>query len=320
MTGDSVLAANNAERTCQFGPCKNKPMNRINRRQAMMATLALPLARTQTAATPAGGQALKLSLAAYSLRKYLEIKSGRQELTLFQFAELCADWGLGSVEVTSYFVPDTSSGWLRRFKRHLTRLGLEVSGTAVGNDFCLAEDAKRAAEVAKVKKWIEISAYLGAKTIRVFAGNVPKGDTEDAARRRCQECLQAVADFAPQHGVVVAVENHGGITARPEQLLQLIDGVRHEWLGVNLDTANFHTVDPYASIAQVASQAVVVQMKSEIQPSGQKKQPADFRRLLEIVRAASYRGYVVLEYEGDDEPKSAVPLLLEQLRALLALR
>jgi sugar phosphate isomerase/epimerase len=294
-------------------------MSAITRRQAMFSSLAAPLAVSNRVADDAAAPShIKLSIAAYSFRKYLEIKKpAGQEMTLFQFADLCSEWGLGSIEVTSYYIPETTPAWLQRFKRHLTSLGLDVSGTAVGNDFCLADDAKRAAEVAKVKTWIEISSYLGAKTIRVFAGYVPKGDTEEAARKRCIECLKEVVDFAPKHGVVVAVENHGGITAKPEQVLALVEGVKHEWFGVNLDTFNFRTPDPYGDLTKVAPHAVTVQMKTEVQVAGQKKQPADFGRLFGILRDAKYHGYVALEYEAEEEPKTAVPRHLGVLKKLV---
>ncbi len=293
-------------------------MSVMTRREALISSLALPLAANIHADDGPSTSQLKLSIAAYSFRKYLEIKKTTgQAMTLFQFADLCGEWGLGAIEVTSYYVPESTPTWLQKFKRHLTGCGLDVSGTAVGNDFCLADDAKRVAEVAKVKSWIEISGYLGAKTIRVFAGNVPKGDTEDAARKRCIECLKDVADFAPKHGVVVAIENHGGITSTPGQLLALVDGVNHEWFGVNLDTCNFRTGDPYADIAKVAPRAVNVQMKTEVQLGGQKKQPADFARLFGILRESKYRGYLVLEYEGDEEPKTAVPAWVKAMKRMI---
>ena len=65
------------------------------------------------------------------------------------------------------------------------------------------------------------------------------------------------------------------------------------------------TADPYADLARVAPYAVTVQMKTEVYPAG-KPQAADFTRLFGILRAAHYRGYVALEYEGREEPKEPV--------------
>jgi sugar phosphate isomerase/epimerase len=114
------------------------------------------------------------------------------------------------------------------------------------------------------------------------------------------------------------LENHGGITGTLDQMLALVRGVKSEWFGVNLDTGNFHTPDPYADLARLAPYAVVVQIKTEIQRRGRKAEPADLKRLLEMLRSANYRGYVALEYEAAEEPRKAVPRHLAELRKLMA--
>ncbi len=153
--------------------------------------------------------------------------------------------------------------------------------------------------------------------MRIFAGNVDKGDTEERARARCVEAIQEVCDHAGQFGVYLALENHGGITATIEQMLALVKAVKHDWFGVNLDTGNFHSQDPYADLARLAPYAVTVQIKTEIHRPGGKTEDADLRRLLEILRKANYRGYVALEYEAKPEPKEAVPRHMATLRKLL---
>ena len=112
--------------------------------------------------------------------------------------------------------------------------------------------------------------------------------------------------------------NHGGITANIEQMLTLVRAVKSEWFGVNLDTGNFHTQDPYADLARLAPYAVVVQLKTEIQRAGKKPEEADLKRLLGMLRAVNYRGYVALEHEAAEEPKSAVPKYIDILRKMIS--
>ena len=90
------------------------------------------------------------------------------------------------------------------------------------------------------------------------------------------------------------------------------------WFGVNLDTGNFHTDDPYRDLELVAPYAVTVQVKTEISPRGGKKTEADLARILNILRKVNYRGYVALEYEAEEDPLTAVPKYVEKLKALLA--
>lgn len=295
-------------------------MSKLTRRHALKLALAgpmLPLIGSNAHAIDpikrTGPAQFKLSFAAYSFRKYLDLKKLPAEpMDYFQFAEYAAGLGLGAIEATSYYFPETTPTYLRKFKNHCTRLGLDISGTAVGNDFCVADESKRAAEIKKVKEWLDISSFLGAKTMRVFAGTKPKDDTEETARKRCVSALREVCDHAAKAGVFAAIENHGGITATPEQLLAIVKAVDHDWFGVNLDTHNFRTADPYGDLAKVAPYAVTVQMKTEMMIAG-KKQEADFARLFGMLRDARYRGYVALEYEAAAEPKTAVPKYIPKL-------
>jgi sugar phosphate isomerase/epimerase len=103
-----------------------------------------------------------------------------------------------------------------------------------------------------------------------------------------------------------------------DELLEIVKAVKSPWFGVNLDTFNFRTADPYADVAKIAPYAVTVQMKTEIGPAGKPKEPADYRRLFGILRGAGYRGYVALEYEAAEDPKTGVPAAIQQMRTALA--
>src|SRR5204862_43593 len=111
---------------------------------------------------------------------------------------------------------------------------------------------------------------------------------------------------------------HGGIVAEADAVLALVKAVKSPWFGINLDTGNFVTEDPYGDLAKCAPYAVNVQWKTEIQKRGKTKEPADLARLVQILRDAKYQGYVTLEYEAAEDPWKAVPDALKKMRALLA--
>ena len=263
-----------------------------------------------------GPSHLRLSIAAYSFRKELTSKP-KPAMTLDDFIDLAAALDLDAVELTAYYFPRTTPDYLAHLKGRCTRLGLDVSGTAVGNNFCVADPAALKKQIDSVKEWTEHSARLGAKTMRIFAGNVAKGDDADKARARCVAAIQEACDHAAQFGVYLALENHGGITGTLEQILALVKAVKHDWFGVNLDTGNFHTDDPYSDLEKLAPYAVTAQVKTEIQRRGMKKEDADLKRLLDILRQARYRGYVVLEYEAAEDARTAVPRHIETLKKLV---
>ncbi|MBL8824315.1 MAG: sugar phosphate isomerase/epimerase [Planctomycetia bacterium] len=296
----------------------------MNRRHWLKQTLALG---TLAAVSPhivaidpivrKGPAQLKLSIAAYSYRDYLTGKK-QPAMTLDGFVDLCAELGLPAVELTSYYFKDTSTAALTRLKGRCTRLGLDVSGGAVGNKFTEADPAKLKDEIRKTKEWTERYSVLGAKAIRIFAGNAIKGEEESVTRARCMEAIQEVCEHASQYGIYMALENHGGIVTTAEQLLAIVQAIKHEWFGVNLDSGNFRTVDPYGDIAKLAPYAVNVQFKTEIQVAGKKKEPADMNKLVNILKEARYRGYVALEYEAAADPLKAIPEHIQQLKSLFA--
>jgi sugar phosphate isomerase/epimerase len=260
---------------------------------------------------------LRLGLAGYSLRDHL---TGKAEpvMTLHDFVEQAAAWEVDAVELTSYYFPaEITPAYLAGLKRHCHRLGLDVSATPIRNTFTYPPGPERDAEIAHVRRWIEIAAELGSPAIRIFAGDAQPGQTEATARRHCVECIEACAERAAARGVFLALENHHGVVAEPEGLLEIVRAVRSEWCGVNLDSGNFHTADPYGDIARCAPYAVTVQVKVEMEPKGQPKQEADLARVVGIVKASGYRGYLTLEYEAAEPPLTAIPRHLERLRALL---
>jgi sugar phosphate isomerase/epimerase len=266
-----------------------------------------------------GPALLKLSLAAYSFNKALDRRrNAKPTMTLEQFVDLAAGWGLSAVELTQYYFAETSPEYLASLKGRCTRLGLDVSGVAIGGDFCVADPARLKLEIATVKQWVEHTSRLGGKTMRIFAGTAPRGEAIEQVRKRCIEAIQEACDHAAKYGVYLALENHGGIVTTLEQMLAVVTAVKHDWFGVNLDTGNFRTPDPYADLTKLAPYAVVVQVKTEVQKGAQApKEEADLKRVMEILRAAHFRGYVALEYEAAEDPMKAVPRYLAQLKELM---
>jgi sugar phosphate isomerase/epimerase len=153
--------------------------------------------------------------------------------------------------------------------------------------------------------------------MRIFAGSVKKGDTEAVAVKRTLEMIPKAVEHAATYKVKLGLENHGGITSTPEQLLALVNPIKSEWYGINVDTGNFHTADPYADIAKIMARAVNVQVKTEMH-KGDGREEADLERLIGIFRKAEYSGFVALEYEAKEEPRDAVPRYVEKLKKLLA--
>ena len=289
------------------------------------AGLGLALPVRLSAASPIqrnGKPRLSLSLAAYSFRDYFNTATHAQNrpadaksIDMQDFIDYCADHNLTGAELTSYYLnPLISKAELITLKRHAFLRGIAISGTAVGNVFTLPKGAKRDTQIDHVKKWIDNAAHMGAPHVRVFAGGT-NGRSLKQAQSLCIEALEEVGEYAGKRGVFLGIENHGGIVAEADSLLEIVRATQSEWVGVNLDTGNFHTDDVYSDIARCVPHAVNVQLKVQIQPRGAKrKSAADVGRLVKILRDGGYQGFVVLEYEAQENPWVAVPKWLDKLK------
>jgi sugar phosphate isomerase/epimerase len=261
---------------------------------------------------------LKLSLAAYSFRD--DLASPKKSMDLFEFINRAADMGLDAVEPTSYYFPeDVTDEDLHRLKQHAFLQGLDISGTAIRNDFCLPPGDEADKDREHVRAWIGHAAELDAPVLRVMSGNWRQGTPEEELEKQVVRKINEFLSYAAEKGVILALENHGGgVTVTVEQLLRLVRAIKGPNFGVNLDTGNFHGEDPYTEIAQAAPYAVNVQVKTEIRRKGRTKEPADLAKVIGILREARYSGYVVLEYDAAEDAMTAVPRYIKTLRSLIS--
>jgi len=260
-----------------------------------------------------GVKNMRVSLAAYSMRRALTDGS----MDLFGFIDWCSEMNLSGTELTSYyFEKDFDAAYLRRLRNRAFRQGITVSGTAIRNDFCQPPGEMKDREIAQVKKWIDHAAELFAPHVRIFAGDVPEGADKATAIEWTADGVKSILAHAEKRGVMIGLENHGGITAKAADLVAICEAVGdHPWFGVNLDTGNYHSKDPYQELVLSAAKAVNVQIKAQMAGPDRTRVPADLERIRDIIVDAGYKGWVVLEYE-EQEPAREIPKYVARLKEL----
>jgi len=219
--------------------------------------------------------------------------------------EKCAkELELDGVELLDAHFPGIEKDYLQNLKKRIIDLGLTIAAVSASNHFTTPDDAKLRQEVAKVKQWADIAAYLGTPVLRCFAGSGQEL-SDPAIFKRTAAALRECADYCrDNHGIVLAMENHGGTSA--EQIMGLIKVVDSDWFRLTLDTGNF-SQDPYGSIRKAAPLAVFVHAKTyDIDERGNEKR-LDYDRIFQIFREVSYRGFISLEYEGEANEELMIP-------------
>jgi sugar phosphate isomerase/epimerase len=265
----------------------------------------------------AGPTRLRIGLAAYSMRQYLQAKQGTQgAMDLLGFVDWAATLDTDAVELTSYFFPETvTKTYLNELKRRCHVNGLDVSGGAIRNNFTLPPGPELEKWFSHLDTWLDHYAQLGAPVIRVFAGVPPAGVTEEQGIANAITNLRRACEMAATRGVILGLENHDYLTDI-DRMLPIVKAVDSPWFGVNLDSGNVDRPDVYPELAKIVPFALNVQLKVETGPV-KAKVATDIPRVVDLLAKAGYRGYIVLEYESKPEPYEAIPKYLSELRAAL---
>ena len=263
---------------------------------------------------PEISKGLKTSLNAFSFNAPLSDGT----MTISDMLDFCAATGFEGVDITGYYfngypqVP--TDEYLFQIKRKAFRLGLEISGTGVRNDFTIADKTKREQEVALVKNWIEAAAKIGAPVIRIFAGNQKnEGITKEAVTEWMLKDIQTCVDYGKQYGVIIGLQNHNDFIQTADQVIKIIDTINSEWLGLILDTGSYRVPDPYEEIAKSIKHTVNWQIKENIFISGAEKE-TDMNKLMGIIKSSGYKGYLPIETLGAGDPKTKITTLHAKLK------
>lgn len=283
----------------------------MNRRQHLKALCAATLVLPRTSAAAENKGRFRPAICAYSFRTQLKDKS----MTYADVIRMASDTGADGVDLTSYWLPDTNDQTLFTLKKLAYQLSVAIYTVGTRARMAQPTTELQLAEVETVRKWLDVAERLGASHIRVFGGNVPKGAEQEQVVGWAVETLKRCAGEAAKKGITVGVEDDGGITTTAEETVEIVKKTGSPWAGINLDIGNFPT-DAYRQIEMCAPYATNVHFKSHVQIDRQ-SQPADWPRILGILGKAGYRGYLALEYEMKDDPRTAVPHLISKMRDVI---
>jgi sugar phosphate isomerase/epimerase len=286
----------------------------MNRRELFKTLSAAALALPAVAAPRQvqGGKArIKTAICAYSFRQAL----GANKLTYEDLVDMAVENGVDGLDLTAYWFPkENLDQFYSSLRRKAYVSAVEIPAIAIRTDLCRERPNDQEREAAWLNYWVDAAERLGASHIRIFGGNVPQGASEDDAARWVTEILKRSADYAGKKGVILGLENHGGITLFAKRVIQIVEAVDHPFVGINLDTGNFRS-DPYGQIQMCIPYAVNSQYKVSVH-DGDKTERSDWDRITKMFGAAGYKGYISLEYEDDEDPFVAVPRHLGTMREL----
>ena len=270
---------------------------------------------------------IPLSVSTYS---YWHFKT--EKYPIEKVIENAAALGFDGVEILHRQMEDESHAYVSKLKRLAFVNGLSLPMLSIHQDFVSPDPIERKKAIDHTKHCIDLALQLGIpcirlnsgrwKTIKSFdelmkvKGQEPPltGYNEQDAYQWCIDSIGECLVTAEQAGVVLALENHWGLTTRVDGLLKIYKALSScPWMGLNLDTGNF-VGDPYSQIEQLAPYATIVQAKTYYGGGEWYTLDLDYERIAKILMKANFKGYVSLEMEGKENPDTAVAKSLQVLR------
>jgi len=277
------------------------------------ATVSHARSRQAQAPAPAGKARFRTGLVAYSYRRALEAKT----MTYEDLIRTAIETGTDGIDMTVYWLPSTSDDYLFGLRRFAYRNRVEIY--SIGTRVRLAQPTPelRQQQLDELKKWLDVAQRVGATHVRVFGGDKPAGATLDQAIGFAAETLKRGAELAGARGVILGVEDDGGITDFAKDTIEIVKRADSPWAGMNLDIGNFRPPAVYDQIEMSIPYAVSTHIKTTIAlDDGKTRGPMDLDRVFKMFAAHGYRGYMGLEYEASGDPATEVPSYLRRLKEL----
>lgn len=293
--------------------------------EAIQTSERISAAEDKPAST--GHRPNRIAVSTYSYWRYRQ----DSKIGIEECIDLAADAGFDGVEILHIQMEDESNGYLQRLKQRAFRQGLDLCGFSTHQSFVSPDADVRQKNIDHTLHCIELAYRLGIPTIRVNTGRwgTTKSFDELMKNRGIEPRLEGYSDDdgfgwvidsltqclkkAEECGVVLGLENHWGLGRTADGVMRIVNAINSPWLQVTMDTGNFLD-DMYPQYDKIAGNAVLVQAKTYFGGGTWYSLDIDYARVAEILRRHKYRGYISLEFEGQEDHRTAIPRSLELLR------
>ena len=240
----------------------------------------------------------------------------KKTMTYEDLIRIAVETGTDGIDLTVYWLPATTDDVLLPLRRLAYRNRVEIY--SIGTRIRLAQPTAelRDQQIIELRKWLDVAQKLGATHVRVFGGDKPEGATTEQAIGYAAETLKRGAELAGARGLIIGLEDDGGLTDYAKETIEIVSRVNSPWAGMNLDIGNFKPPDVYGQIEMSIPYAVSTHVKTEVTQDDGKNAPMDWDRVFRMFAAHGFRGYMGLEYEASDDPVPVVPGYLRKLKEL----
>lgn len=292
------------------------------------AVAATPLLSFASAPVPV--PRIKLSVSSYSFWHFKGDK-----FPIEKVIDEAARIGVEGIDILHRQMAGDDNAYLQKLKRHAFVNGIAFTCLSIHQSFVSPDKEFLKKEIEHTKNCIRLAAKMGIPCLRLNSGRwgttksfdelmknrgvepILPGYTEDDGFKWCIDSIQQCLPAAEENGVLLALENHWGLCSTPEGQLRIKKAIDSPWLGIMMDTGNF-LENPYSKLEMLAPYTSFVQAKTYYGGGEWYSLDLDYKRIFDILKKVNYQGYVSLEFEGKEDPFTAVPKSIEMLRSAMA--
>ncbi len=215
-------------------------------------------------------------------------------LPLVELPAKLAAAGIHTLEICHFHLPSRELDYLVELRGALADARIELWSLLVdAGDIAHAEHSTR--DLAWIADWFPVAQALGSQRVRVSGGR----DDSEAGLARATAGLRRLADVAAAHGLRLMTENWHSTLSTPARVQSVLDALDGD-LGLCVDFGNWSGAGKYDDLAAIMPAAESCHAKASFDSRGEMDE-ADYRRCLELTRAAGFSGPYTLIYDGPDD-------------------
>jgi L-ribulose-5-phosphate 3-epimerase len=273
------------------------------------------------------GRGNPIAVASYSFWRF----KNELRLSMEQCIDEAARMGFDGLDILHRQMFAEDSAALQKIKRNALVNGIDLCGLSIHQGFVSPDSEARRKNIEHTIHCIELANALGIPCMRLNTGRwgttrsfgqlmadrgieLPlEGYTDKDAYPWVIESIEKCLPAAEKNGVLLALENHWGLGRTADGLLRITQAVDSPWLKILMDTGNF-LEDPYDQLEKIAPQTAFVQAKTYFGGGIWYTLDLDYDRIATILKKHSFKGYISLEFEGEEDYHTALPKSLALLR------
>ncbi|MBN1794193.1 MAG: sugar phosphate isomerase/epimerase [Candidatus Omnitrophica bacterium] len=257
---------------------------------------------------------MKIGLCTWSYNRNWASK----RMTFEDIVKVCATkLKVGGIDIIADMMPKSNREYLLKVKKMCTDLQLAICCYSPGNNFGEPTAAARQKQVDHIKQRIDEAYVLGAPVVRIFSGWPPK-DKAKTLWKPMVQCIKQCVPTAKAAGVVLAIEPHndGGFLPSSKETLRLIKEINSPFVGINLDTGNYHDKDMYAALEKSITYAPHIHGKIHNITAAGKEVEFNYDKIFAMLKKTGYRGFFSVEYEGHTSEDTYVPVSINMVKKM----